>query len=76
MTQKDFFTKMMNEYTPVSIDEYILWEVMRQGMWIIEDDETRYKFYDHFYIEYRAGRIPDADAVAKLSFKIRNGEPV
>jgi len=71
MTQKDFFNKMMNEYEPRSIDEYILWEVMRQGMWIIEDDDTRYKFYDRFYIEYRAGHIPDADAVAKLSYDIR-----
>ena len=40
-------------------------------MWIIEDDDTRYKFYDRFYIEYRAGHIPDADAVAKLSYDIR-----
>ncbi len=74
MDKKEFLEKMFNEAQVrpgAKFDYYTLWELIRQGEFIIEKDETRFKFYDTFYTRLNAGEHFNPDTVAALSYDLR-----
>ena len=74
MDKKEFLEKMFNEAQVrpgAKFDYYTLWELIRQGEFIIESDKTRFKFYDTFYTRLNAGETFNPDTVAALSYDLR-----
>jgi hypothetical protein len=74
MNKQEFLYKIFNETEPRRPDKvnaFTIWELMRQGEFIIESDKTRFKFYDTFYNRLNAGEQMDEEKVAALSYKLR-----
>lgn len=74
MDKREFLTKMFNEVQMregAKFDLYTLWELIRQGEFIIEADKVRFKFYDTFYTRLNHGEKFDAEKVASLSYDLR-----
>lgn len=74
MDKKEFLTKMFNEVQMrdgAKFDIYTLWELIRQGEFIIESDKVRFKFYDQFYTRLNNGEKFDEEKVFNLSYFLR-----
>lgn len=74
MTKQEFLYKIFQDTEPRrpdKVDGFTLWELMRQGEFIIESDKTRFKFYDTFYNRLNAGEHFNPDTVAALSYDLR-----
>lgn len=74
MNQEEFITKMFNEVEVrpgAKFDRFTLWELIRQGAFIIKSDAVRFKFYDEFYTRLNNGEEFDEEKVFNLSYFLR-----
>lgn len=74
MDKKEFLWKIYNETQPrreEKLDFIAIWELIRQGEFIIEGEKTRFKFYDTFYTRLNHGEKFDDEKIASLSYEIR-----
>lgn len=79
MTQEEFFSRVMNEVEPKAnmngqkMTMPMLREFASWGLFRIEDESTRYRFYDNFYKAYYEGRVKTVDDIAEIGAAAKKG---
>ena len=79
MTQEQFFSRIMNEVQPMPnshgqvMTRHLLMEFADWGLFRLQDEDSRYKFYDAFYKAYYSGQVKTVDDVAAICAKFLKG---